>query len=223
MKSLSNEKLAKRIIKKGYAGRIDTSLNKITPLLLDLRGSVLEIGSGSGSALSRLSADIHYVGLEPNSFLHDALREAIRARGFRDFEIIGSTAEKMPFPDSFFDAVISVRTMCSVHDLDGVISQIERVLKPGGVFIFTEHVAAPRGNWRRYLQQLVAPLWRRRMGCSPAIDVEEAIRRAGFSNIHIEPFRVGGRSNLTSRLRIFGVAVARYGDEGRLDGLKVVV
>ena len=46
-----------------------------------LHGDVLEIGPGTGPNLRFFSADVRWVGVEPNPFMHPHLQEAIRRRG----------------------------------------------------------------------------------------------------------------------------------------------
>ncbi len=203
---LNNERIAKRIIGLEKPGP-DLSVQKVRQILADVRGRVLEIGPGAGNLLPYFDSSIDYIGLEPNTFLHPALRVAIDKRAFASSEIIAGSAEQIPFADSSFDAVVSVRTLCSMHDLPRTLSEIKRVLKPGGIFVFAEHVAAQRGSWRWFLQQLTRPLWAYRTGCSPAVEIGPAIEQAGFSKVNIESFQVGGRKNIVVRLRIFGTAV----------------
>lgn len=207
MASFERKRIARRILGVNQPAGPDTSLEKVAPFLRDVRGKVLEIGPGGGAVAQYLDRSIFYVGLEPNRHLHSPLLTAISERGFMSAEIITSTAEELPFGENEFDAVVSVRTLCSMHDLPKVLANIKRVLKPGGIFIFVEHVAAPKGNWRRMLQRLAVPAWRWWIGCNPAVEIGPAIERAGFSKVHIEPFTVGGRRNVVVRLRIFGTAI----------------
>lgn len=208
MEQLSNEKFARRILSRSELPvELDASIQNIVPWLKKLRGKVLEIGPGSGSLFSYFDSTVQYVGLEPNTYLHAVLQKSMAANGFVSGQVVAATAEQLPFTDSEFDAVVSVRTLCSMHDLSRALSEFKRVLKPGGIFVFAEHVAAPKGTWRRHLQQLLTPVWQWWVGCNPSVEIGPAIERAGFKEVRIEPFRVGGRRNVVVRLRIFGTAV----------------
>ncbi len=75
-----------------------------------------------------------------------------------------------------------------VKDLDLVVSEIRRTLKPGGAFLFYEHVASENHRARRF-QKLLNPLWRfATTGCNLDRDTASAIRRAGFSTVEYRRF-----------------------------------
>lgn len=66
------------------------------------------------------------------------------------------------------------------------------MLKPGGRFIFLEHVAAPPGDVLLRLQRLLNPLVRLLgHGCSATRSTLAAIQRAGFASLRAESFRAG--------------------------------
>jgi SAM-dependent methyltransferase len=58
-----------------------------------------------------------------------------------------------------FDFVVGTHVLCSVDDVGVVLKQVSRALKPGGAYIFMEHVAAPHGSSLAGWQQLFAPFF----------------------------------------------------------------
>ena len=87
------------------------------------------------------------------------------------------------------DVVISTLVLCSVPDPTAVLADIHRVLKPGGRFLFLEHVAAGRGTGLRRLQSVMRPFWQFCAdGCSPARETGTLIEAAGFRTVEIEGF-----------------------------------
>ena len=50
-------------------------------------------------------------------------------------------------PANSVDAVLGTHVLCSVTDPVRVLDEVRRVLRPGGLYVFEEHVAAPRGTW----------------------------------------------------------------------------
>ena len=83
-----------------------------------------------------------------------------------------------------FDAVVATLVLCSVDDPAEALREVLRVLKPGGRFVFMEHVAAPRGTFTRWLQRLLSPLWNFAAdGCHLDRDTAAVISTAGFRTV----------------------------------------
>ena len=106
-------------------------------------GDVLEIGGGTGANLKYFSQFSSLTFLEPNPFMAEILSKHAKKLN-REIEIISAEGESIPFPDSSFDTVITSLTLCMVNNVDQVMNEILRVLKPGGKFIFYEHVVDKR-------------------------------------------------------------------------------
>jgi len=174
-------------------------------LLGELGGStVLEIGPGTGVNLAYLPPGARWVGIEPNAYLRRRLLAEAARRGV-DAEVRAGTAERLPTADGSVDAVVSTLVLCSVPDQAAALAEIRRVLRPGGRFVFVEHVAAPKGTLMRHAQELATPLWSALAdGCHPARDTLAAIERAGFARVEHESFDVPAA---LSSPHVAGVAV----------------
>jgi ubiquinone/menaquinone biosynthesis C-methylase UbiE len=91
------------------------------------------------------------------------------------------------------DAVLAATVLCSVRDQDAALAEIRRVLRPGGRFVFFEHVAAPRGTWTRLLQRATAPFSRVfDHGCDPSRETWRSLERARFRDLRLGWFARGG-------------------------------
>jgi len=155
-------------------------------LFADLQGHVLEIGPGTGVNLPYYPPGIHWIGVEPNPFMHDYLRKEAQS-GFIDLR--RGTAAQLEMADNSMDAVVSTLVLCSVPSLGGTLQEILRVLKPGGRFLFIEHVAAPRGTLLRRVQQGVLPVWKVLAdGCHPDRETGTILENAGFERVQYERF-----------------------------------
>jgi ubiquinone/menaquinone biosynthesis C-methylase UbiE len=159
-------------------------------LLGTLTGDVLEIGPGAGANLPHFALGIRWVGVEPNPYMVKYLRKTALGLG-RVIDLRLGRAESLEFRDGSFDAVVSTLVLCSVRDQAKALDEIKRVLRPGGRFVFIEHVAAPEGSPTRRRQEWIRPLWKAiGDGCHPDRETWRAIEAAGFEHVKIEHFRV---------------------------------
>jgi SAM-dependent methyltransferase len=158
-------------------------------LFADLRGTVLEIGSGAGANLHYFPATgIKWIGVDPNPFMEQHLVREAKRLGL-EIEMRPGTAEEVPAADGSVDFVISTLVLCSVIDQKRALEEVLRVLRPGGKLLFIEHVAAKRGTWLRRIQSLVKPFWRRMGdGCHPDRETRAALEQAGFADLEVEEF-----------------------------------
>lgn len=158
-------------------------------LFAELSGVVLEIGSGAGANLHYFpSTGIRWIGVDPNPFMKAHLVKEAQRLDLK-IELRDGIAETLPAADESVDFVIGTLVLCSVVDQKRALEEVARVLKPGGKFLFIEHVAARRGTWLRGIQRLVKPLWRRMGdGCYPDRETRAALERVGFASLQIEEF-----------------------------------
>lgn len=145
-----------------------------------LTGTVLEIGAGRGANLSTLTRATHWIGLEPSGARRRKLRQACGSFA-GSTEVAAGRAERLPLGDASVDAVLATIVLCSVSDQDRALAEVVRVLRPGGVFVFFEHVAPPPRTWSSRAARLWAPLSRTfDHGCDPTRRTWEALDRSGL-------------------------------------------
>jgi len=160
------------------------------PIFDDLPTRVVEVGPGVGANLRYLSPGTRLVAIEPNPYMHAALQRAA-ARHEVDVEIRSVLGERIDLPDDSAEVVISSLVLCTVSNPAGVVSEIHRILRPGGIYCFVEHVAAPDGTPTRWVQHGLRRPWAWVFeGCSCERDLATVIRSAGFSDVEITPYRI---------------------------------
>jgi len=158
-----------------------------------ISGTVLEIGPGTGVNLRYIPKDSRWIGVEPNPHMHEYLRRKAREAEIEP-ELHVTGADGFEVEDGVADVAISTLVLCSVPDVDQVLGEIRRVLKPGGRFLFIEHVAARQGSGLRFVQSSLFPFWYLfGDGCRINRDTGQSIREAGFDSVEIDEFRVPKR------------------------------
>ncbi len=125
---------------------------KLRYLLSDLEpvhGRVLDVGCGAGSvakAVKHARPDLDVFGCDVS---RGALAAAAANSEGVHFEL--GTAERLPFPDSHFDAVWVFDVLEHVDDPERMLAEVARVLRPGGRF----HIVLPLEGQPRTLYRLV--------------------------------------------------------------------
>ncbi|PNH38990.1 hypothetical protein VD0004_g7863 [Verticillium dahliae] len=98
---------------------------------------VLDVGCGVGGPARQIATftGAHVTGLNNNDYQIDrATHYAAQAKMSDRLEFVKGDFMHMPFPDNSFDAVYAIEATVHASRLEGVYSEIQRVLKPGGVF-----------------------------------------------------------------------------------------
>lgn len=159
-----------------------TGRDGLPTLLAGLRGTVLEIGPGTGANLPSFGHQVRWIGVEPDPVGRDRTTRLAEGLG-RTIELIAGRVEDLDLPAGSVDAVVGTYVLCSVEDQVRSLAQVRRVLRPGGIYVFAEHVAAARGTWTRRGQHLIALTAVQAGACRPNRDTEVAIRGAGFAEV----------------------------------------
>ena len=139
-------------------------------LLAGARGRVLEVGAGTGLNVAHYPQGTEVTFTEPDP--HMAKR--LRAHGV---DVVEAGAESLPFADGSFDTVVSTLVLCTVPDVAASLSEIRRVLAPGGRLLFLEHVRAePGSGLERWQNRLHGPWQAFACGCHCNRDLLGALR-----------------------------------------------
>ncbi|MBV7266954.1 class I SAM-dependent methyltransferase [Erythrobacter ani] len=167
-------------------GQVMKRRSQLVPLA---KGDVFELGCGGGinQQFYNASEVTSYAGIDPHGGLLDQTRAAAQAKGW-PADIRQGIGEEIPFPDGFFDNVVCTFTLCSVEDPARVLSEMRRILRPGGKALFLEHGRAPDTGIAKW-QDRIEPVWKRLAGgCHLTRPIGSAFRGAGFE---VEPLGQG--------------------------------
>ena len=96
----------------------------------------LDIGCGGGFLAEEFAAlGCQVTGIDPSPRSIEAAQAHAAGRGLRIDYLVGS-GEQLPVPDSAYDLAYCCDVLEHVSDVDRVISETARVLKPGGLYLF---------------------------------------------------------------------------------------
>jgi ubiquinone/menaquinone biosynthesis C-methylase UbiE len=152
------------------------------------RGEVLEIGFGTGLNLSCYPGSVARLSLiDPARHLSRKVARRIAAAGF-PVEMAHLDAARLPFDSERFDTVVSTWTLCTIPQVESALTEIRRVLKPDGRFLFLEHgrsadgkIARRQDRWNG-VQRVVG------CGCNLNRPIDRLIESAGLRVDRLDRF-----------------------------------
>lgn len=169
--------------------------------LAPAHGHVLEVGFGTGLNLPHYPPAVRsLVALDPLDALRDRVERRIAAAPFPVERARHQADGRLPFDSSRFDCVVTTWTLCSISGLGAALTEMARVLRPGGSYLFLEHGLSdePRtARWQRRLtplQRLVGG------GCRLDLAVDAAVCEAGFRIESLRRFLWAGKPRLGGEL-----------------------
>ena len=166
---------------------------------------MLEIGAGTGANLPHYAGGIESLVLtEPQPAMLRRLQGKVREQAPRA-EVLQAPSEDLPFDDASFDTVVSTLVLCGV-DQERSLAEARRVLRPGGLLLFLEHVRSDDPALARF-QDRINWLNRFLVGCDCNRPTLAAIEAAGFTVSRLEQ-TVMPKAPKFVRPLIVGTAVA---------------
>jgi ubiquinone/menaquinone biosynthesis C-methylase UbiE len=108
---------------------------------------VLDIGAGTGRLTIPISTSAKKIyAIEPEKETFDYLKEKIKKAHIKNIEIKKASAEKIPYPNNFFDAIICAWILPYI-DLEKSLDEIKRVLKKEGYLLVIDHYG--KDDWEK--------------------------------------------------------------------------
>ncbi|KAF8729477.1 hypothetical protein HU200_017412 [Digitaria exilis] len=194
---------------KSYEAEIAGYKAKLFSRLSTTRKNILELGVGTGPNFKYYASNngCNVIGVDPNKHMENYARKTALSAGLpsSSFTFRRGVAEALPVEDNSMDVVIGTLVLCSVNNIDMSLREIKRVLKPGGLYLFIEHVAAPDGSLLRLVQGAFDPLQQFVAdGCHLTRKTGENIRDVGFSSLSLDSVRLSNAYIISPH--VYGVA-----------------
>jgi ubiquinone/menaquinone biosynthesis C-methylase UbiE len=159
-------------------------------LLAHAHGAVLEIGFGTGLNLPHYPPQVRKITtVDPNAGMHRLAKRRIQQSGIEVDQRLLS-GERLPLETNSFDCVVSTFTLCSIDGVEQALSEVVRVLRVGGCFLFLEHGLSPEPRIQKWQRRLNWLEMRLGDGCRLDRDIRSLVQAQPFSSIDIQEFYV---------------------------------
>lgn len=103
-------------------------------------GDTLEVAVGTGLNLPHYAAEVRLTGVDFSPAMLDLARQRAAQLG-RSVDLREADASALPFPAASFDTVVCTYGLCAIPDDGRAVSEMSRVLRPGGLLLLADHVA----------------------------------------------------------------------------------
>ncbi|MEM1334283.1 MAG: class I SAM-dependent methyltransferase [Actinomycetota bacterium] len=173
----------------------------------DLRGRIVELGPGTGVNLQHYTPGVSLVAIEPNPIMRTRLgAAAAQVAPALDLDVRDLRGEAIDLAYESVDAVVGTLLLCGVDDPRQVLHEVRRVLRPGGTYVFVEHVVAPAGTITRRIQRVVRrPHHWMFNGCRTDHDARTLLESFDWGSLEMEPIDLGA-SAAWVRHQLIGIA-----------------
>jgi ubiquinone/menaquinone biosynthesis C-methylase UbiE len=154
-----------------------------------VRGRVLEVAIGTGRNLRYYPGDVTVTGIELSPAMLGIARERAATLGL-PVDLREGDAQQLPFDDNSFDTVVCALSLCSIPDQAAAISEMKRVLVPGGRLLLLDHIGS---SWPPIyaVQWLLGQITRRSAGEHFTRRQLPVVKAAGFEVAETQRLKAG--------------------------------
>lgn len=151
-------------------------------------GNTLEVAIGTGRNLPFYPREVCITGIELSHAMLDIARQRAQELGV-EVELREADAEYLPFDDASFDTVVCALSLCTIPNHAKAISEMARVLKPGGRLLLLDHIGSRW--WPVWLVQRLMEVFTSRTGEYMTRRPLPMLAAAGFTVTESEQLKWG--------------------------------
>jgi ubiquinone/menaquinone biosynthesis C-methylase UbiE len=160
-------------------------------------GNTLEVAIGTGLNLPFYPGEVQLAGIDFSPAMLGIARRRAEQLG-RAVDLREADSLVLPFPDACFDSVVCTFSLCAIPDDRRAVSEMIRVLRPGGLLLLADHIAGaawPVRAIQRILEVVTVPLQGEHFLRRPLRHVQAE----GFAIERRERFKLGLTERLAAR------------------------
>ena len=177
----------------GLRLRMDAFVQKLPEFGLAQEARVLDLGCGAGAYARIMGKNgFHVTGLD---FAWQVVQKARKKNTLAHVHFITGDATALPFSDNVFNHILCIGLFQSLHDYPSAISEILRILKPGGVLcLMTLNRRNIKDMAERFFKKeeviMVDGFPQSRLNTYDPDKFKNRLKQAGFERIHHQPVQI---------------------------------
>lgn len=162
--------------------------------LKDLKGRIIDVGSGTGANFEYFNPAAEVLAIEPAI---DMLNKSKSKIGQKNIQLINKGITDPSLSDIIqaksIDAIVCTLVLCTIPEPDKALKLFKQWLKPSGELVIIEHIHSDK-KWKASIQHFINPLWNKvGEGCNLNRKTDELLLANGFHSENHIYFNLGLR------------------------------
>jgi phosphatidylethanolamine/phosphatidyl-N-methylethanolamine N-methyltransferase len=173
----------------------DAGRQQAVNLVNGLGGRVLEVGLGTGMSLPTYDAGVSVTGIDLSTAMLAKARKRVEKGKLTNVEaVLEMDAAEMDFADGSFDVVVAMYVLTVVPDPKAVMSELNRVCKPGGDVVVLNHFSS-EDRIMRFVEKTMSP-FSEALGWRPQFPLETVLGEDDLTLVSRQNVKPGGLFSL---------------------------
>lgn len=163
-------------------------------MLQNLKGKVLDVGSGTGVNFEFFNDDVEVLAIEPSKEMQEKSVAKINKKNIKLLNVgVNDTALQSLIPSKSLDAIVCTLVLCTIPNPEEALVNFKKWLKPNGKLIILEHIHSHKKT-NAFLEKMLNPLWKKiGEGCNLTRNTDVLLKEKGFVSENASYFTLGLR------------------------------